>query len=109
MSDGVVERKYAVFKFSQPAGDFYLATMSASDVSRIAKLDPRSYDPVKLKPTGGIQRHPSGPRIGVIAEYCLSSDAAFPTAVILAIPGAHFELNSAENEITIKGTAELAN
>jgi DGQHR domain-containing protein len=100
-------RELPVIKFSQPAGDFYLACMSASDVVRISYFKVRSYT-TPNRPADGLNRPVSTDRVRKIAEYCQSADAAFPTAVILAVSSSDCELNAEENRVTITGTPPFA-
>ncbi len=95
--------KLPVMPFEQPAGMFYLTSMPASEVIRISVANPRKYDPVTMQTSGWIQREKSVPRVREIAEYADSIDAAFPTAVLLAIKGENYSLNETETEITIEG------
>jgi len=77
--------KFPIIPFEQPAGTFYLSAMSASDLIYISRADPRKYDAISMESVGGIQREASRPRIREIAEYADTIDAAFPTAILLAI------------------------
>ena len=89
--------------FEQPAGMFYLTSMPASELIRISIANPRKYDPVTMQTTGWIQREKSTTRVNDIAEYADSIDAAFPTAVLLALTSENYTLNEKETEITIEG------
>jgi DGQHR domain-containing protein len=97
-----------VTKFTQPAGDYFLARMTAGEVLHIAKAKPRTFDPATLTSGGGVQREPSGKRITEIAEYCTTADAAFPTVIILGIPQENYQLNEDESELTFRGDAPFA-
>src|SRR5688500_16042799 len=99
---------YTLLKFSQPAGAFFLTTMSALDVVRIARANPRKFDVATLNTMGGIQRPPSENRIARIAEYCRTSDSAFPTAVILAVREDNYDLSVDETSISFKGEPPFA-
>lgn len=76
---------YPVTTFEQPAGTFYLTAMPAQDIVRVARANPRVFDSRISDTVGGVQREPSARRIKAIAEYAQSSDAAFPTPILLAI------------------------
>jgi DGQHR domain-containing protein len=56
-----------------------------------------------MQTTGWIQREKSPIRVKEIAEYADSIDAAFPTAVLLALTSENYLLNETETEITIQG------
>jgi DGQHR domain-containing protein len=92
---------YRVIAVEQPAGTFYLTAMSAEDVVRMSRANPRVFDPQTLTSGGGVQREPSGRRIKAIAEYAESSDAAFPTALLLAIKSENCTLQ--DGEISVNG------
>lgn len=55
-------REYPVMKFSQPAGDFYLACMPATEVSRISFSEPRTYRALGT-PAEGLNRPLSVERV----------------------------------------------
>jgi DGQHR domain-containing protein len=76
---------FPFIQLEQPAGTFYLTAMPAEEIIRIARANPRIFNPDTLTSEGGVQREPSRKRVKGIAEYASSSDAAFPTAVLLAI------------------------
>ncbi|MGA3283538.1 MAG: DGQHR domain-containing protein [Verrucomicrobiota bacterium] len=100
--------KLPIMPFEQPAGMFYLTSMPASELMRISIANPRKYDPVTMQTTGWIQREKSMPRVREIAEYADGIDAAFPTAVLLALKSENYTLNENETEITIEGN-QVAN
>ena len=92
---------YPFIIVEQPAGTFYLTAMPASEVVKVAQAKPRVYDPETLSSEGGVQREPSERRVKAIAEYADSTDAAFPTAVLLAVKSENCVL--AEGQISIDG------
>jgi DGQHR domain-containing protein len=96
-------------RFTQPAGDFFLAVMKAEDVVGISSADPRHYDPERFQTLGGVQRPVSEPREKEIAAYCDTTDAAFPTAVILAVRDGNYVLNDNKTEVTLTGSGKFAN
>ncbi|HTQ62265.1 MAG TPA: DGQHR domain-containing protein [Candidatus Solibacter sp.] len=98
---------FPVIVTEQPAGTFYLTAMPASEVIRVARPNPRTYDPETLDSGGGIQREPSGRRIKAIVEYAESSDAAFPTAVLLAIRSEDCTLEGNMISISREGVADV--
>src|SRR5260221_1415666 len=99
--------KLPIIPFDQPAGTFYLSAMSATELIRIAKADPLKYDAISMETSGGIQREPSRPRVREIAEYADTIDAAFPTAVLLALNNSNYTMKSDAGgkmvEIVIEG------
>src|SRR5690349_24481504 len=92
---------YTVIEFEQPAGSFYLTAMPAAEVVRIARANPRIFNPETLVSEGGVQREPSKKRVKGIADYARTSDAAFPTAVLLAISSSDCVLQ--DGQISIEG------
>lgn len=97
--------RYPLLRFSQPAGEFFLTTMPATEVISMARADPREYDPDTQTSIGGIQRWLSRSRVREIADYSRTVDAAFPTAVILAVKEDDYELegDAASIEFTKEG------
>ncbi len=98
---------YPVIAIEQPAGTFYLTAMPAEDVVRMSRANPRVFDPQTLTSGGGIQRDPSGRRIKAIAEYAESSDAAFPTALLLAIESDNCTLQDGEISVSEGQVADI--
>lgn len=66
-------------KVEQPIGTFYITSMKASTLAKIAKVERRHENP------DAVQREQSSKRIKEIAEYCGDSDATFPTPIIIAV------------------------
>ena len=81
------EVKLAVLQVDQPIGTFYIASISSRDLVAISYSDVRRLvqDERDLERYLGIQRPVSPSRIKRIKEYIQSSDATFPTSVILAV------------------------
>lgn len=88
-----------VIPFDQPAGNFLLAALPATDILRISRVDPRKYDSITMETMGGIQREPSKIRIRDIAEYANSADATFPTPILLALEEGSYNINNSVLEI----------
>lgn len=72
-------REVNYIKVEQPIGTFYITSMKASTLSKIAKVERRHENP------DAVQREQSDKRIKEIAEYCGDSDATFPTPIIIAV------------------------
>lgn len=72
-------KKIKYLKIEQPIGDFYLTTMEASTLAKVATVERRFENP------DAVQREQSTERIKEIAKYCGDSDATFPTPIIIAI------------------------
>lgn len=94
--------KYPIIPFEQPAGTFYMSALPAEEVIRISKSNPRLFNPETLTSEGGIQRELSSRRVKGIASYAETSDAAFPTPILLAIDSRDCVLE--EDSIEISGS-----
>jgi hypothetical protein len=92
---------FPIMAFAQPVGDFILTVVPAKEIIRISKADPRKFDRVSMESESGIQREPSPRRIREISEYASTVDAAFPTAVLLAINSDDCDVN--KDGISISG------
>jgi len=99
---------FPVLKFTQPAGDFSLTCLTATEVTRIARAEPRQYDQQTHRTRGGVQREASRQRVAEIAEYCRTLDAAFPTAIILSVPDENYKLSKTEDRIDFTGKPPFA-
>jgi len=98
---------YAYVVIEQPAGTFYVTAMPASEVVRISKAKPRIFNPETLTSEGGIQREPSERRIKAISDYVATTDAAFPTAVLLAVKSEDCVLQDGQISIAGEGVADI--
>lgn len=77
---------FPAIRMRQPIGDFYIGTMKADDLFRIAYFDVRGLrDEDGIAKYLGIQRQISEKRVAEIKRYVATKDATFPTAVILAV------------------------
>ncbi len=66
-------------QIEQPIGTFYITSMDASVLAKVATVERRNENP------DAVQREESEKRIKEIAKYCGDTDATFPTPIILAI------------------------
>lgn len=66
-------------KVEQPIGTFYLTSLKASILAKIATVNRRNESP------DAVQREQSESRIKEISKYCGDSDATFPTPIIIAV------------------------
>src|SRR5262249_47866347 len=60
-----------------------------------------------LTSEGGVQREPSTKRVKGIAQYAQSSDAAFPTAILLAITSGDCTLQDGSISVEGSGVADI--
>ena len=72
-------KKIKYLKIEQPIGTFYLTSMDAATLAKVATVERRNANP------DAVQREQSISRIQEIAKYCGESDATFPTPIIIAI------------------------
>ena len=93
--------------FEQPAGIFLLTVIPARDVVRIARTNPRKFDPITLETFGGVQREANKQRIKEIAQYSETADAAFPTPILLALQEASYSLEGDEINVHDDAFAEV--
>jgi len=63
----------------QPIGNFYITSLEASILSKIADATARGEHP------DAVQREQSQKRIKEISEYCSDTDATFPTPIIVSV------------------------
>ncbi|MGM0912753.1 MAG: DGQHR domain-containing protein [Pseudomonadota bacterium] len=82
--NGSVELKCV--KVKQPIGVFFIGSMSKNDLVRVTYSDVRRIESEREFETYlGIQRPLKNNRVQEIKEYVETSDACFPTAVILSV------------------------
>lgn len=63
----------------QPIGDFYITSLEASVLAKIADATARGEHP------DAVQREQSKKRVKEISEYCSDTDATFPTPIIVSV------------------------
>lgn len=73
----MIELKY--IKVEQPIGEFYITSIDASTLAKVAIVERRNDNP------DAVQREQSEKRIKEIAKYTGDSDATFPTPIIIAV------------------------
>lgn len=73
----MIELNY--IKVEQPIGEFYITSMDASTLAKIAKVERR------IENSDAVQREQSEVRVKEIAKYTGDSDATFPTPIIIAV------------------------
>lgn len=74
-----------VLPFSQPIGHFAMGVMNAKDILEISEVDRVGYDSDTQSVIGGAQRDLSTSRAIEISHYACTSDATFPTPILLAL------------------------
>lgn len=71
--------KINYLKVEQPIGTFYITSIKADTLSKIARVERRNKNPE------GVQRELSRKRVTEISKYCGDPDATFPTPIIIAV------------------------
>jgi DGQHR domain-containing protein len=88
----MIELSY--IKIEQPIGEFYITSIDASVLAKIAKVERRHENP------DAVQREQSLQRIKEIAKYTGDSDATFPTPIIVAVENdVDIEIDEINNKI----------
>jgi DGQHR domain-containing protein len=96
-------------KLEQPVGVFFVCVMKATDLFDIAKFDIRKISESEgIDDFLGIQREVSPKRLKELKHYITTTDATFPTAVIIAVDERCCKFSaSAKNSVT--GVLTLSN
>lgn len=84
----------------QPIGEFFSAVISAQQLVAISYADMRRIES-DLDRYVGIQRKLDGARVEEISKFVASSDATFPTSIVLAVPGACVEFDEKRGRLTL--------
>lgn len=91
-----------VVKATQPIGDFYIGKIDSKTLCDITEFDIRHLiRENEMESYLGIQRRLDSKRVQEIAEYVQTTDACFPTAIILAVRGACAAYNEASGQLTL--------
>jgi len=94
--------KLSVLKLTQPIGDFYIGVMDSKTLCDITEFDIRHLvRDNAIESYLGIQRRLDPERVSELREYVQSSDACFPTAVILSVPIECASYDEAARELTL--------
>jgi DGQHR domain-containing protein len=98
--------KLKILTFEQPIGEFALTVMSVKDIIGISHINRREFDQVTLDSRGGPQRERSDNRINEIAKYSETTDATFPTPILLGLPENSYTIEN--DEIVIQDNSHIA-
>lgn len=95
--------KVPVIKVEQPIGEFFIASMNAKDVAGISYSDVRRVEKEArdVETYLGVQRPLDQKRVKEIKKYLESSQATFPSTVILAIDERCVEYDSEKRELSL--------
>lgn len=101
--------KIPVLKVEQPIGDFYIGMLDSRTLCDITEFDIRHLvRENEIESYLGIQRRLDPKRVEEIRQYVRTSDACFPTAVILAVPGACAVYDDGQKELTLSNVTDPA-
>ncbi|MFN4275107.1 MAG: DGQHR domain-containing protein [Ferrovibrio sp.] len=79
---------FKAIKVRQPIGEFFIGALNSKDLHAISYADVRRIEKERdVEKYLGIQRPLNLARVKEIKEYVKTSDATFPTAIILAVDG----------------------
>lgn len=99
---------FPALKIEQPIGKFFIGVVSAKDLCEITHADVRRMgEDREVESYLGIQRKLNSKRAVEIKEYSRTSDACFPTSVILSVPSECAEYNEMTNSLTLNETSEI--
>lgn len=101
--------QFACLKIKQPIGEFFIASISHKDLISITYSDQRKIvnEDSDLDNYLGIQRPLSKKRVIELKEYVKTSDACFPTGIILAVNAKSVIYDDISNLMTL--TEYIAN
>jgi DGQHR domain-containing protein len=96
-----------VLKATQPIGDFFIGRMDSQTLCDITEFDIRRLiRENEIDSYLGIQRRLDPKRVEEIKEYVRTSDACFPTAVILAVPAACASYDERSGRLTLSNVPD---
>ncbi len=94
--------KLTVLRATQPIGDFYIGRIDSKVLCDITEFDIRHLiKENEMENYLGIQRRLDPKRVQEISEYVRTSDACFPTAVILAVRASCASFDEKTGELTL--------
>jgi DGQHR domain-containing protein len=95
--------KFPCIKMTQPIGEFYIASISHTDLINITYVDQRRIKDEKtyFDTYLGIQRPLNEKRVKEIKEYVETSDACFPSGIIVAVDGRNVTFDEKDNTMTL--------
>ena len=102
MLEDPVSIQFPCIKASQPIGEFFIASISFTDLCKITHFDVRRILKERDVETYlGIQRPLNRKRVEEIKKYVNTYDAVFPTAIIVAVDERCAEYNENSNVMTL--------
>jgi len=101
------EIRLPAIRVEQPLGTFFIASIDSKDLYQIASADVRRM--VRERPFEtylGIQRPLDGRRVEALHKYVQTSDACFPTSVVLAVRGKCADFDEKKNVLVLHNYVE---
>lgn len=101
--DSIKLEPFPCIEVNQPIGKFYIASISSDLLVRISYADIRRIEKERdIETYLGIQRPLSSKRVADLQTYVKTSDACFPTSVILAISSLCAEFDESTRTMVLK-------
>jgi DGQHR domain-containing protein len=97
-----------VLEVVQPIGTFFIGALSAKDIVSISFADVRRPDGRDIERYIGTQRDLNEGRVAELEKYVTTTDACFPTSVILDISSEHVEFDPKRKKLKIEKSREVA-
>jgi DGQHR domain-containing protein len=99
---------FPVLRVKQPIGEFFLASIPAKVLVEITWFDVRRVLMEKrdIERYLGIQRPLNDNRVKELERYVNTTDACFPTAVIIAVPGDCVQIDESNSRMTLTNITE---
>ncbi|MBM7687512.1 hypothetical protein BCR24_07720 [Enterococcus ureilyticus] len=104
----VTKIKSKFLEFQQPSGTMYMGVLRAAEIdalSKVNRLSEKDYDEKELRIDKKIQRDENIKRTNAISEYAETSDAIFPTPIILSGNSKLINIDSDSGNMTFKKEA----
>ncbi len=95
-------------KVVQPIGDFFIGSISATDLVAISFADVRRPDGRDIEQYIGTQRDLSEGRVAELKKYVTTVDACFPTSIILAIDSDNATFDERNGRLKIQREENVA-
>lgn len=92
---------FLALPMNQPIGEFFVGVIDFQDLVRISYADIRDLRR-DLDEFVGIQRVLSEERVKQIRKFVGTSDATFPTSIVLSVPGECFEYIETERRVILR-------
>jgi DGQHR domain-containing protein len=111
MKEDPISVKFPCIRVQQPIGVFYIAAINSKQLYGMTWADVRRIESEKrdIETYLGVQRPLSKNRVDELKKYVRTTDACFPTAVILAIPGICASFDEETSQMTVSNYLDEVN